>query len=586
MGDTMSDPNQPANGEPNESETSEAAQPQHQPPTYAPPAYQPQQPTPPAPATNEQPVYQAPDYQASGYQAPNPQQQAAPGYPAYPNQQDQTAPQPIIPQPIVPGMVDPQEVSTQPPAYDGQQPSWQQPTADQAAAQAAQPPAAPEQNPYGQTGQYPGVDATGQQPQAPQYPSYGQPASGYQTDNPQTSGYPTGAYPAGAYPTGAYPTTAYPTAPDGSPQYATAPGAPGGPGYPAGPGFPPAQNTPPKKKRTGMLIGIIGGGALLVILVIAGIIFFATESASHAPEASVKTYLNALKSGDVAQVLKLGGTKTSNSDVLLTEKAYKQATNKVTAFTVDNGLVSGDNAIVRATLKQSSGTSPVTFQLVKNGTDFGIFPKWELSPVAVGTTRISVNAPDDATVQVGGVSVKPDKDGTIGLRALPGTYPVTFGSNQYYTAKAASSTINGLGSTSLSEPVTMAATITEAGTKAATDAVNAYFNNCVASTSLSPQGCPIGLSNASDFTNVANVKWTVVTAPQFTIDSTWSDGWAVDTTTPGSVDMTATATDSSGATGQLGLIGGPQSVSLGGSVEFSSSGAKYTPSLQDLLNNF
>lgn len=133
-----------------------------------------------------------------------------------------------------------------------QQPPAAQPPYQQGPYEQQQPPyqqAPYQQGPY----QQPYPQPSYQQPQAapvwqPPMPTWpGQPTSG--VPGQPTSGWPA-QYPQGAYPPGAYP--------PGQPPVAGQPAPPGG--YP--PGWSPVQQ-PPKKKRTGLIIGVIAGVLLL-----------------------------------------------------------------------------------------------------------------------------------------------------------------------------------------------------------------------------------------------------------------------------------------------------------------------------------
>jgi hypothetical protein len=498
----------------------------------------------PAPPTGLMPV--VPDAQSGASAVPPPAYPADPGQPqapaaagSYPAEPGYDAPRPYQ-----------QHVNRSdggpafPPAQ--QQPYPQQPYG--AAPAQGQPPygATGPQQPYTQpTEQYP----TAQQPYAPgqAYPAAG---AAYATGQQQ---YATGQQP---YATGQQP-------------YAQ-PGQPGG--------------QPPKKKRSGLLWGLVGGGALLLVLIVAGIITFATMSASHAPQATVGTFLDQLKAGKAEEALKTSNTPVTSADVLLTDKVYSQVKDKITGYSVLRTVTSGDGAVVDVRVTQPSGAFEQQFQLKQDGTDLLFFPKWVMQPLALGQAQVQVGAPTSAKVTIAGVESTPKKS-QITLKALPGQYPVSLASSQYYTAPASVAEVAGFAQAP-SKPASLAATLTAAGSKAATDAINDYVNSCVASTDPTPAGCPIGLANASDFANYSNVKWTLVAAPQFTVDSKWSTGWAVTTTVQGSVNFSANATDPDGS--NPGVVGfdSPEPFDVGGAItDFTSSGAKYTPSLQDLLNN-
>jgi hypothetical protein len=98
----------------------------------------------------------------------------------------------------------------------------------------------------------------GQQPPSPQYPNQQVPPQypnqGYPQQPYPGQGYPQQPYPGQGYPQQPYPGQGYPQQPYGGQPY-----QPYGPGY---------YQPPVKKSKTGLIIGIVGGGVALILLIL------------------------------------------------------------------------------------------------------------------------------------------------------------------------------------------------------------------------------------------------------------------------------------------------------------------------------
>ncbi|MFE2044371.1 hypothetical protein ACFXAZ_26300 [Streptomyces sp. NPDC059477] len=130
----------------------------------------------------------------------------------------------------------------------------------------------PPQNPYGQPPQEPYGQGPppGAYPQPPaQVGPYGQPPQ-----QPQQSQYPQA-------PQGAFGAPPPPGAPYGQPQ----PGTPYGQPQPWGA---PPMAPPPRKKRTGLVLGIVGGGVAVVVAVVVGLALIGKEVEDSFPAAEYR----------------------------------------------------------------------------------------------------------------------------------------------------------------------------------------------------------------------------------------------------------------------------------------------------------
>ncbi|MBT1682029.1 hypothetical protein [Curtobacterium flaccumfaciens] len=352
------------------------------------------------------------------------------------------------------------------------------------------------------------------------------------------------------------------------------PGA-GAPGFPGMPGVPaPAPQRPRRKLRRGQLIGIISGGTAVVLLLVAGVVGYSVGSSSHSADRPVRAFLDDLTAGRVADALDDAGIEREKTDVLLGEAAYAKASDKVTGYRVAATRTDGDTATVRAYLRQGGQDVAATFTLDKTGTDWGVFPIWELQAPELGSVAVAVRGPSGASVTVAGRNVETAKDGTVSLRALPGTYDVAFDGGKWTTARGGSASVSGFGrSTSTSTPVQMTTTLTTAGQRAAKRAVDDWVDGCIASTDAAPAGCSFYAYGQNPAYTYSNQKWTLETRPTVRVGSWTTNGWLITTTAPGRAKYTA---DISGAAGTGTASAGPLNVNASGYVTgFSSDGATF-----------
>lgn len=329
---------------------------------------------------------------------------------------------------------------------------------------------------------------------------------------------------------------------------------------------------PRRKLRRGALIGIIAGGTAIVLLAVAGIVGYSVGTASHSADRPVRAFLDDLTAGKVDDALQAAGIEHDKDDVLLTEAAYKKATGRVTGYRIAATRDDGDTATVTAYLKQDGRDVSTTFTLDKTGTEWGVFPVWELQAPKLGTVDVSVRGPSGAKVTVAGQSVTTAKDGTAELPALPGTYDVALVGGKWFQADGSKATVAGFGG-EVSTPVSMTTKLTAAGEQSAKAAVDAWVNGCIASTDASPKGCSFYAYGEDPAYTYTNQKWTLVTRPAVSVGGWVSSGWLVTTTTFGRATFTA---DISGPGGVGTASAGPMNVNASGYITgFTDQGATF-----------
>lgn len=354
-----------------------------------------------------------------------------------------------------------------------------------------------------------------------------------------------------------------------------APVDPHGPASATAPAAVPAPAPAPRPRRRlgrGALVSIIAGAAAVVLLIGAGVVGYAVGTASHSADGPVRAFLDDLTAGKVDEAVKAAGIERDEGDVLLTDAAYAKATGRVTGYRIAATRDDGDTATVTAYLKQDGRDVSSTFTLDKTGTDWGVFPIWELQAPKLGTVDVSVRGPSGAKVTVGGQSVTTSKDGTAELTALPGTYDVALDGGKWFAADASKATVAGFGG-EVSTPVSMTTTLTAAGEQSAKAAVDAWVNGCIASTDSSPKGCSFYAYGEDPAYTYTNQKWTLETRPAVTVGGWVSSGWLVTTTTFGRATFTA---DISGPGGVGTASAGPMNINASGYITgFTDQGATF-----------
>ncbi|WP_144760637.1 hypothetical protein [Curtobacterium sp. 9128] len=327
-----------------------------------------------------------------------------------------------------------------------------------------------------------------------------------------------------------------------------------------------------RRMRRGALVGLVAGGAAVVLLAVAGGVGYAVGTSSHAPEHQVEAFLDDLQAGKVDRALRDAGIEHGKDDVLLTDAAYAKATSRITGYRIAATETTDDSATVGAYLTQGGRQVPATFTLERTGTDWGVFPEWELEAPDLGAVDVVVQAPAGTTVTVAGQRVTTGKGGDVTLRALPGSYDVGVDGGKWFTADTQRAEVQGF-RTGDSTPVTMTTTLTADGTTAATNAVNAWVDGCVASTSTAPDGCSFYAYGENPANTYTNQKWTLDARPTVRVDGWLSDGWMVTTSSLGSATFTA---DFTGPAGSGRATAGPINVNATGIITgFSDAGATF-----------
>jgi hypothetical protein len=365
----------------------------------------------------------------------------------------------------------------------------------------------------------------------------------------------------------------------GAGQFGPGQDAPGqyGPGQygPLGAGGPGAGAPRRRGLRKGAVIGIVAGAVALVLLVVGGGVAWTVGSDSHSADRPVQAFLQDVEDGHLSDALDAAGIDRDRDDVLLTDAAYAKASDKITAHRITSVAQGDDRATVRALVTQAGRSVPVTFELERTGTDWGVFPVWELQPPTLGSVSVVVQGPARTGVTVGGVGVTTGKLGAVSLRAFPGSYDVQVDGGKWFEADTDTAAVRGFGASAA--PVLLDTKLNDAGQRAATKAVDTWVNGCVASTSTAPDGCSFYAYGENPANTYTNQKWTLDARPSVDVGVWSTKGWLVRTRSAGSATFTA---DFTGPAGRGRATAGPININASGWITaFSDDGATFVPAV-------
>ncbi|WP_348788685.1 hypothetical protein [Leifsonia sp. NPDC080035] len=321
--------------------------------------------------------------------------------------------------------------------------------------------------------------------------------------------------------------------------------------------------------------------AAAVLSTAAAAFFSATTIAAvqATPRIAVAHYLDALVHGKAKEAMRLGGIAARDGDLLLTEKAYATASDRITSYTLAAPVTRKGVTTVKATVQQGDRPYERTFRVVRAG-GLPFLPLWALAPVTPDTVEVQVAGPTGLTFRIAGVTPKPGT-GVLKLRALPGSYPVdvTSASSDF---SADSGVAISHPSGSVVTPTVFAARLSETGYADAKAAVESWLDACLATQDAAPANCPFTVGEpATDGIRISDLHWSLVARPDVDIlYGDWYDGgWDV-RASGGTVTASATLTRiTDGATTHVTT--GDIPFAYAGTVTFTGDGAVFTPLRND-----
>lgn len=316
---------------------------------------------------------------------------------------------------------------------------------------------------------------------------------------------------------------------------------------------------------------LIAGGIVLALLVALGVVYAVLSSTVFGPAHAASVYLQSIAAGQWTRASELSDPQLDASrSVLLTDRAaHGRATianTRVTRTTNASGAVYAD---VAYTLDGRDHAATLT--LTPAGRTMGIFRRWTVAtplirqlhvtmPSAVG--KITVNG-----VDVTARNAVDHGDGTLTLRAYPGSYEIRAARSEYYTSPSVTVVV-----ADDDAKTEVTASPTAALRRAVDRQARARLDACTESDDASPRNCPFEYAVYGDDSDYRNFAWTIVDYPtvdsldmsgSFALDGgeakvtydyrSWSDEWSPQSE---SVDFSAS--------GSFTIEGDRVSVAIGG----------------------
>jgi hypothetical protein len=314
-------------------------------------------------------------------------------------------------------------------------------------------------------------------------------------------------------------------------------------GYSAGPagdgaapeGMPARELSAKAKKR--VLVALTAVGAV-VVLVVGSLV--AVNAVKAGPDKPVGEYVQALVDGDAEKALAILDPDIPNEDrELLTNKVFGAAENRIEGFSVISSKVSGESAVVRVELRQGGRKYEQAFSLFKSRPEF-LDDHWKLGGSPLQRISISADAPVSA-LSVNGVAVATGQGNTsafgtnLSLPAFPGAYSVGLPESEKHLAAAEQEVLVPIGAAGQApETARLTVQASESLRTETTRQVTAALAGCEKSTELEPEGCPF---YTFAFGDVRNVKWSVDSEPDYTMQRSFDGAWRLSGSTPGKASV-------------------------------------------------
>ncbi|WIE55644.1 hypothetical protein [Curtobacterium sp. MCBD17_003] len=268
----------------------------------------------------------------------------------------------------------------------------------------------------------------------------------------------------------------------------------------------------PRARRV-LVTALIGGGALIVV-VVAGAITLSTLRASvWGPGPVARQFMQALSDGDARAAGDLSSVHGIGSG-LLTDAVLSKATDRPSDVRIGTTTVVGDKATTVVHYRQGGRAEVATVALRRTGTTWLVKDSWQVTNAPLGETIVTVTGTlSGQPITVNGVRVgSAGSDGTKTFAAFPGTYRVGVASTKYFTATSRRLTVRAaaVGDAELTAKPTSALKTD------AVKAVQSVVAKCAATTTASvPEYCPFAYDVWDD--QATGVSFRITKQPTYTL---------------------------------------------------------------------
>ncbi len=236
------------------------------------------------------------------------------------------------------------------------------------------------------------------------------------------------------------------------------------------------------------------------------------------PQETVRGYLEALAAGDIRKAVEFGPSPGTGSNLLLTPEAHAGMPEGARPSNI-NVLTDDPLATEVDVTYTLAGEQVATTMQLNRDDDSGSF---ELEQSTV-TIQLQVVGGENLPMRINGVEV----DNRLSFKVVPGTYIPTTELPFLAFPESSSITISSLAKTEL-DVYTVNPEITPEGHAALFDAARKSLDRCIASTELTPSGCP----------NAIGARQPVVPGSVVWTNANRSSVWKSFTPTLSSADQT------------------------------------------------
>jgi hypothetical protein len=283
---------------------------------------------------------------------------------------------------------------------------------------------------------------------------------------------------------------------------------------------------------------VVGAAAAVVVVVALVAVLVWVRSAEDGPEDVVRHYLNAIRAGDVDRALRIAGDPSPDGEV---DDTFLVAEATVGDWEIAQVIrrYPGQDAdplpvIVDVTLRTPDGTTGQgRFQLIEDGGDWSIenpFGRVGVWPAPADFVELN-----DAARPI------PEGDPVTYL-LFPGAYRRYSSLEDMVVVEPPAIVLPA----DIPQSLAPGFALTEAGEAAAHRAVNAYLDDCAASTELAPAGCAFAAGDYSYaeleddyYDEPEDLAWEVITYPEVLLVSEGA-GYGVVDRHAGAVRFTGT----------------------------------------------
>jgi hypothetical protein len=254
----------------------------------------------------------------------------------------------------------------------------------------------------------------------------------------------------------------------------------------------------------------------------------------YSPTRTVKSFFDALASRDASAARRLLTSADSEAPLLQSSVLRNGGYSPPGEVRVEHADIADGSASVRVSFALSGARQTAEIALRRDDhATAGLFHRWHIDG---GVNELDIAAADVPAVEVAGALITFGEDAeSTRPTAFPGGYQVNLPEQPLWTAQPVTALV---GLDDSGAPVTLDPRIKDTARTAVEQQVRAYVDECAKTNAPSPPNCPF---STSSYDQVSNVRWKVVSYPEFELNRDYSGRLIVSTTVPGEADVSGTA---------------------------------------------